>query len=244
MASAVCGVTARPHLPSAVPAAARKLFFRCRAASTMNEASASSPDAEEKKTTTVFVAGSTGRTGKRVVEKLLAKGFGVVAGTTDVSRARGSLPQDPNLQLVRADVTEGVDKLVEAVRGVDAVVCATGFRRSFDPFAPWKITYILSNWWSKVSSRQHRRARRRRHPLGTVQVDDQVRVLLSSLSRYIEGPCWGCLSFWATQAQYSYSPILGRSYAGWATCFLPPGPAYQVHGRPSEVRLLSPFHHL
>lgn len=66
----------------------------------MNEASASSPDAEEKKTTTVFVAGSTGRTGKRVVEKLLAKGFGVVAGTTDVSRARGSLPQDPNLQLV------------------------------------------------------------------------------------------------------------------------------------------------
>jgi len=100
MASAVCGVTARPHLPSAVPAAARKLFFRCRAASTMNEASASSLDAEEKKTTTVFVAGSTGRTGKRVVEKLLAKGFSVVAGTMDVIRARGSLPQDPNLQLV------------------------------------------------------------------------------------------------------------------------------------------------
>jgi len=96
MASAVYGVTAGPHLPSAVPAAARKLFFRCRAASTMNEASASSPDAEEKKTTTVFVAGSTGRTGKRVVEKLLA----IVAGTTDVNRARGSLPQDPNLQLV------------------------------------------------------------------------------------------------------------------------------------------------
>jgi len=30
------------------------------------------------------------------VEKLLA----IVAGTTDVNRARGSLPQDPNLQLV------------------------------------------------------------------------------------------------------------------------------------------------
>jgi hypothetical protein len=40
---------------------------------------------------------------------------------------------------VRADVTEGADKLVEAVRGVDAVICATGFRRSFDPFAPWKV---------------------------------------------------------------------------------------------------------
>ncbi|CAO1942846.1 unnamed protein product [Urochloa humidicola] len=136
MASAIC---ARPHLPSvlALPAAARKLLFRCRAVSTMDGASASSPGAEQK-TTTVFVAGSTGRTGKRVVEKLLAKGFGVVAGTTDVGRARGSLPQDAKLQLVRADVTEGADKLVEAVRGADAVVCATGFRRSFDPFAPWK----------------------------------------------------------------------------------------------------------
>lgn len=115
----------------------RKLHVTRPAASTMDEASASARDA--KKTTTVFVAGSTGKTGKRVVAKLLERGFGVVAGTTDVGRARGSLPQDPNLQLVRADVTEGADKLVEAVRGVDAVVCATGFRRSFDPFAPWKV---------------------------------------------------------------------------------------------------------
>ncbi|CAN6216589.1 unnamed protein product [Urochloa humidicola] len=138
MASAICAVSARPHL--ALPAAARNLLFRCRAASTMDAdaASASSPGAE-KRTTTVFVAGSTGRTGKRVVEKLLAKGFSVVAGTTDVGRARGSLPQDANLQLVRADVTEGADKLVETLRGADAVVCATGFRRSFDPFAPWKV---------------------------------------------------------------------------------------------------------
>ncbi|XP_062228839.1 uncharacterized protein At2g34460, chloroplastic isoform X2 [Phragmites australis] len=138
MASAVCGVAARPHLALALPTTTRKLFFRCSVASSMDAASASSPDAE-KKTTTVFVAGSTGRTGKRVVEKLLARGLGVVAGTTDVGRARGSLPQDPNLQLVRADVTEGVDKLAEAMHGVDAVVCATGFRRSFDLFAPWKV---------------------------------------------------------------------------------------------------------
>ncbi|KAL6909684.1 hypothetical protein ACP4OV_001343 [Aristida adscensionis] len=137
----------RPCLPPALarlptPTAVRKpLPFRCSAASTMDAAPASSPaDADSsKKTTTVFVAGSTGRTGRRVVEKLLARGFGVVAGTTDVGRARGSLPQDPKLQLVRADVTEGADKLAEAVRGVDAVVCATGFRRSLDPFAPWKV---------------------------------------------------------------------------------------------------------
>ncbi|CAN6194853.1 unnamed protein product [Urochloa humidicola] len=75
-------------------------------------ASASSPGAE-KRTTTVFVAGSTGRTGKRVVEKLLAKGFSVVAGTTDVGRARGSLPQDANLQLVD---NFGTVNLVEACR--------------------------------------------------------------------------------------------------------------------------------
>jgi alkanesulfonate monooxygenase SsuD/methylene tetrahydromethanopterin reductase-like flavin-dependent oxidoreductase (luciferase family) len=31
-------------------------------------------------------------------------------------------------------VTEGADKLVEAVRGIDAAICATGFRRLFDPF--------------------------------------------------------------------------------------------------------------
>ena len=104
MTSALGAVTARPHLHPAValalPAAtARKFLFRSRAASTMDAASASSPGSE-KTTTTVFVAGSTGRTGKRVVEKLLAKGFGVVAGTTDLQRARGSLPQDPNLRLV------------------------------------------------------------------------------------------------------------------------------------------------
>ncbi|CAM0910597.1 unnamed protein product [Alopecurus aequalis] len=140
MAGIFHATTVRPRLPpllACLSPATRKLRVVCPAATTMDGASASAPDA--KKLTTVFVAGSTGKTGKRVVEKLLEKGFGVVAGTTDVERARGSLPQDPNLQLVRADVTDGAEKLVEAVRGVDAVICATGFRRSFDPFAPWKV---------------------------------------------------------------------------------------------------------
>lgn len=78
----------------------------------MDAASASSLDAE-KKTMTVFVAGSTGRTGKRVVEKLLAKGFGVIAGTTDVGRARGSLLQDPNLQLVSFNCGAGIVAFVK-----------------------------------------------------------------------------------------------------------------------------------
>jgi hypothetical protein len=105
MASVICAVTARPRSPPALvlPAAARKVLFRCRVASPMDAPSESSSSAE-KKTTTVFVAGSTGRTGKRVVEKLLARGFGVVAGTTDVERARGSLPQDTNLQPVSSEL--------------------------------------------------------------------------------------------------------------------------------------------
>jgi nucleoside-diphosphate-sugar epimerase len=116
MARVICAATSRPHLPSALvlptTAGARKLFFRCRAASTIDTPSGSST-AAEKKRMTVFVAGSTGRTGKRVVEKLLARGFGVVAGTTDVGRARGSLPQDANLQLVD---NFGTVNLVEACR--------------------------------------------------------------------------------------------------------------------------------
>jgi hypothetical protein len=90
--------------------ATRKFHLTCRAATTMDGASASAPDA--KKTTTVFVAGSTGKTGKRVVEKLLERGFGVVAGTTDVGRARGSLPQDQNLQLVSSSSLQSVTLLL------------------------------------------------------------------------------------------------------------------------------------
>jgi hypothetical protein len=101
MAGVFPATTARPRLfpvLAVLSPATRKLRITCRAATAMDGASASAPDA--KKTTTVFVAGSTGKTGKRVVEKLLERGFSVVAGTTDVGRARGSLPQDPNLQLV------------------------------------------------------------------------------------------------------------------------------------------------
>lgn len=107
MAGVFHATTARPRLPlvlACLSPTTRKLHVTRPAASTMDEASASARDA--KKTTTVFVAGSTGKTGKRVVAKLLERGFGVVAGTTDVGRARGSLPQDPNLQLVSSSLLQ------------------------------------------------------------------------------------------------------------------------------------------
>ncbi|ESQ52044.1 hypothetical protein EUTSA_v10017025mg [Eutrema salsugineum] len=88
----------------------------------------------------VFVAGATGKTGKRIVEQLLSHGFAVKAGVRDVEKAKTSFKDDPSLQIVRADVTEGPEKLAEAI-GDDskAVICASGFRPGFDLFAPWKV---------------------------------------------------------------------------------------------------------
>lgn len=48
---------------------------------------------------------------------------------------------------VKADVTEGSDKLAEAIGDdSEAVVCATGFRPGWDLLAPWKVcqTFVMS----------------------------------------------------------------------------------------------------
>uniref|UniRef100_A0A7N0U3G4 NAD(P)-binding domain-containing protein n=1 Tax=Kalanchoe fedtschenkoi TaxID=63787 RepID=A0A7N0U3G4_KALFE len=92
----------------------------------------------------VFVAGATGATGKRIVEQLLAKGFSVKAGVRDVEKAKTTFTSNnPALQFVKADVTEGSDKLAEVIGDdSDAVICATGFRRSWDLLAPWKVDNI------------------------------------------------------------------------------------------------------
>ncbi|WJX90381.1 hypothetical protein P8452_72283 [Trifolium repens] len=89
----------------------------------------------------VFVAGATGSTGKRIVEQLLAKGFAVKAGVRDLDKAKTSFSStNPSLQFVKVDVTEGSDKLAEAIGDdTEAVVCATGFRPGWDLLAPWKV---------------------------------------------------------------------------------------------------------
>ncbi|GFQ01406.1 uncharacterized protein at2g34460 chloroplastic [Phtheirospermum japonicum] len=93
---------------------------------------------EKKK---IFVAGATGSTGKRIVDQLLAKGFAVKAGVRDVDKAKLTFPtNNPHLQIVKADVTEGSTKLADAISNdSDAVICATGFRPSWDLLAPWKV---------------------------------------------------------------------------------------------------------
>nr|DAD33855.1 TPA_asm: hypothetical protein HUJ06_012706 [Nelumbo nucifera] len=105
-----------------------------------------SPVAENEKTNVnerkkIFVAGATGSTGKRIVEQLLAKGFAVKAGVLDLDKAKTSLSENPALQIVKADVTEGPTKLAEAIGDdAEAVICATGFRPSWDLLAPWKVS--------------------------------------------------------------------------------------------------------
>ncbi|XP_010540559.1 PREDICTED: uncharacterized protein At2g34460, chloroplastic isoform X1 [Tarenaya hassleriana] len=105
----------------------------------MEDINEKAEEAMEKKKK-VFVAGATGKTGQRIVEQLLSRGFHVKAGVRDVEKAKTSFKDDPSLQIVKADVTEGSEKLAEAIGDdSDAVVCATGFRPGVDLFAPWKV---------------------------------------------------------------------------------------------------------
>ncbi|XP_024525503.1 uncharacterized protein At2g34460, chloroplastic [Selaginella moellendorffii] len=97
--------------------------------------------AEETKPKTVFVAGANGKTGKRIVSKLLADGFKVRAGVLDVAKARSNLPSSPNIEIIPADVTQGTNPLATSIGDADAVICATGFRYSLDVLAPWKVDY-------------------------------------------------------------------------------------------------------
>ncbi|KAM6575758.1 hypothetical protein CsatA_024085 [Cannabis sativa] len=108
---------------------------------TVEEASSSSSSSSTIRKKKIFVAGATGSTGKRIVEQLLAKGFSVKAGVRDLDKAKTTIFKDnPDLQFVKADVTDGSDKLAEVIdEDSDAVICATGFRPGWDLFAPWKV---------------------------------------------------------------------------------------------------------
>ncbi|CAG9466527.1 unnamed protein product [Pedinophyceae sp. YPF-701] len=79
--------------------------------------------------TTVFVAGATGNTGRRVVAELRARGYSVIAGVRDEKKAASlGLAADGGVKVVRADVTEPAEKLAGVMQGAQAVIIATGFR--------------------------------------------------------------------------------------------------------------------
>lgn len=129
----------RPPLPAVLFSIKRRRSHSLY--STQMEGSEITEEVEVTVKKTIFVAGATGNTGKRIVEQLLAKGFAVKAGVRDLDKAKTTFPGgNPSLQIVKADVTEGSVKLAEAIGDdSDAVICATGFQRSWDLLAPWKV---------------------------------------------------------------------------------------------------------
>ncbi|XP_041025952.1 uncharacterized protein At2g34460, chloroplastic isoform X1 [Juglans microcarpa x Juglans regia] len=133
-----------PSLPFFTIPKSRPLSILCSTkmeGSEITEEVAENSGANEIVKKKIFVAGATGSTGKRIVEQLLAKGFQVKAGVRDLDKAKNTLSHDnPALQILKADVTEGSEKLSEAIGDdSEAVICATGFRPGWDLFAPWKV---------------------------------------------------------------------------------------------------------
>lgn len=83
---------------------------------------------------TVFVAGATGQTGSRVVAELRRRGYPVIAGVRSPAKAASlGFDRDPGIRIVRADVTEGVEALANAIGNAQAVVCALGYNGGSDP---------------------------------------------------------------------------------------------------------------
>lgn len=133
MAAGVCLTRCTYHLPLYGGLARKRHMTFC----SLKEEEQQEQEKSERKP--VFVAGATGKTGKRIVNQLLERGFKVRAGVLDVEKATSSLPAHNSLQIVKADVTEGAAKLSDAIGDSEAVICATGFRPSLDFLAPWKV---------------------------------------------------------------------------------------------------------
>ena len=111
-------LVALPLASVPAPAAATQLLYSLAAAPTK-----------------VFVAGATGQTGRRVVAQLRTAGLAVRAGARDVKKAQSLGLGLAGAELVHADVTEGVDALVEAIGDADAVVRAPSAGRLAHPGA-------------------------------------------------------------------------------------------------------------
>ena len=93
----------------------------------------------------VTVAGATGQTGRRIVERLVSKNVAVVGGVRDVEKAKKSLAESSTVvrgammykvrasdvsavSLTRLDVEkDSVATLTETLKGSDALIIATGF---------------------------------------------------------------------------------------------------------------------
>lgn len=120
----------------------------CQAWPKEGKAEVSEPDREGAEPPTchvrrVFVAGSTGQSGQRIVRQLHDRGIHVRAGARNVKKATNMLSSTTaggaKVEVVEADVTWEVERLRQAIGEVDAVVCATGFRPSPDLNGVFKV---------------------------------------------------------------------------------------------------------
>jgi uncharacterized protein YbjT (DUF2867 family) len=85
--------------------------------------------------TRLAVTGASGRTGWRVAQEALARGYTVRA----LLRPGSATPEGlSGAEIVRLDLGDGA-ALREALRGCEALVIATGARPSLDLFGPMKV---------------------------------------------------------------------------------------------------------
>jgi uncharacterized protein YbjT (DUF2867 family) len=83
-----------------------------------------------------FVAGATGRTGRRVVDELVQHNIPVRAMVRNLETAKATLPTD--VELVVGDVLD-LQQIRDAIADCTVVICATGAAPSFDPTGPYKV---------------------------------------------------------------------------------------------------------
>ncbi|BAZ04289.1 SDR family oxidoreductase [Calothrix sp. NIES-3974] len=86
-----------------------------------------------------LVAGSTGETGRRIVEELIKRDIPVRTFVRDITKAQEILP--PSVEIVPGDVLKP-ETISAAMEGCTVVLCATGARPSFDPTGPYQVDFV------------------------------------------------------------------------------------------------------
>ncbi len=87
----------------------------------------------------VFVAGSTGQTGSRIVNELVSRQIPVTALVRSEEKAKQILPA--NVELVVGDVMKP-QSFAESLDDCDILICATGATPSFDLTAFYQVDYV------------------------------------------------------------------------------------------------------
>lgn len=85
-----------------------------------------------------LVAGATGQTGRRIVERLVERGIPVRGLVRNLESAKEELPKE--VELVVGDVLKP-ETLQAAIADCTVVLSATGASPSLDPTGPYKVDY-------------------------------------------------------------------------------------------------------